>query len=52
MVPVDVEALSGTGGERARDLGFVARHVVVHVVVLVKEYKEVLGNAENLVFGS
>ena len=50
MVTVDVEALSGTGGERERDLGFVARHVVVHVVVLVKEYNEVLGITENLDF--
>ena len=50
MVTVDVEALSGTGGERERDLGFVAHHVEVEVVVLVKEYKEVLGNAEELVF--
>ena len=50
MVPVDVEAPSGTGGGRARDLGFVVRHVVAHVVVVVKECKEVLGNAENLVF--
>ena len=49
---MDVEALSGTGGERARDLGFVVRHVVVHMVMLVKEYKEVLGNTDNLVFCS